>query len=207
MRYIASIVLLIIMWSVSFGQPSLVLTSRVNTVFIGINNYLYLASDKLPCKKIILETDNGNIEQGDIACQYLIRPKAEGATTVYIKQGNKVLNTYKFRASYIPDPIGKVAGISTGVVKKSILLPQVGVIAYSNMSCGPFAVTSFSVLLSRNGAPVFYRDCKGAKFDEETLNMFKTVQNGDNLVFYHIVATGPDKKERHISAVDLTIEE
>jgi hypothetical protein len=185
---------------VGICQVVAIQNDRENTVFLCFPNPLTVAAENYEAKFIRLETDNGTIAKGEGPGRFEFTPKRVGSAVVkvYGKRGGKtkLLGSMELRVKRIP---GKMmfAGSAGGPLSKQEINKGIGLscIITGQPGCGTWGLSSYRVVVLRNGAEVFNRnlhDSTYVRIDDETLSFFDQLKNNDRLVFKDIFAKDCD---------------
>ena len=207
MKYILPSLLLLLLSFSSSGQKITVSADRMNVVYMGVINPLTIVSDSYPCDQLIVTTDNGEIEKNDY-CSYSYMPQKDGTSKISVFNSKKqLINETIFRVKRIPNPIIQINGHNNGEIKKNVLVASLGI---TTMLTGfdfdaRFVVMHFKIELIQNNQITFSREIDGPRFNEEIINAFKSLNNGDRMLISNITAKGPDSRLRKLSPAEFII--
>ena len=198
-------------YSVS-GQHFSVAAEKNNFFYIGVDNPLSIVTEKIPCEKVIVTSDKGQIYGN--GCTYIYRDFESGSVNIILskKENDKVIEIGRvfFRVKNIPNPFPKIGPSSGGEIKKVFLVNQQFLRAELDGFDfdARFRVDSFTTCIIRNDK-CLYKEIKniGSKLNEKVIEALKEIKNGDFVIFKKIYVKGPDGIERLISPLVLTISE
>jgi hypothetical protein len=187
-----------------YGQGFAVSADRMNVVYEVIDNPLTIVVEKCSCDKMIVVTDNGEIEKGSDPCAYVLSRAKPGVAKIIVrrKQGKKIdtagIVTYRVKEITLSSPtVGRKhnAEMSIGFFKV-----QLGLIG-GYFECSEFLssrVQHFKIELHRAGQIIFSEYNDGNAFTTKVRDLIKEqVQIGDRIIFRDVIArwaNGIDKK-------------
>lgn len=170
--------------------------NRQNILYSCVANSITVAAENIPCRDILLETDNGTIRTDSFRPpgHYTIWPDKLGNATVIVKRkkgrgyvtiGQMPFRVRRFEAS--ARFLGKNEGeLSTIEVRESVAPATV---ILGGDFCGHYLIDSFTITVIRDGEEIFKKrlyDMNGARFDDTTRNFLATVKQRDKLFFSEI---------------------
>ena len=198
MKYILPSLLLLLLSFSSSGQKVAVSADKMNIVYIGVPNPMSIVAENYPCDQLIVSTDNGKIEKNDDwKCFYLYYPKEEGISIISVFNSKKqLINETKYRVKRLPNPIISISGKSAGEIKKNILIKSLGIAAVlQNFDIDArYVVTDYKIELIQNNQITFSKEVDDARFSEEIINAFKSLNNGDRMLISKITVKAPDSR-------------
>jgi hypothetical protein len=165
------------------------------TFYIGMEHTISGFVEGHKCKDISLITDKGKLFKRE--GKYIFQSDSLGTVniSINIKVGGKSkrIGSSKFRVIELPDPIALIGGkANNDTMVRRILIAQGGVSAKYLFCCfdGLSAkVTSFRILIIRKDSSVS-KSCynEGNGFAKETRAFISTIEAGDQLIIYSILA-------------------
>jgi hypothetical protein len=215
-RYLITFLLCVFSLS-AFAQVVAIETddSKSEIFYKWVANSITVAAQGCSAKGIIIECDNGKVEnKGD--GHYTIAPDTLGECNLVIKKkvGKAIHTIYKkrYKVCELPNPDAFYAGKKGGSLSVAVARNQIAPSASSTgeYGCGKFQIDSCTVIIVRNEKVVFSQvlyNPDGVRFtDERTVEaFFKTLIDGDKLIFAGITCKGPDRKSRHLQAMEFTL--
>jgi len=192
------------------AKPSMTVSpTKMNVFYAGLDNPVSISVPGISPSNVKVSITNGTIQLG--AGGYIVRPDKIGFPSVIsvsalIDGATKEIGTMPFRVKRVPDPVASVAGKIEGVITKSELLIQQGVLAKIpefdfQMN---FTVTSFVVSTSKAGF-VVDKPTKGNKFSQEQIDLMNGLNHGSRLYIESIVVKGDDGSVRNLPALSFKI--
>ncbi len=178
---------------------------KMNVFYLGVDNPVDVFVSGVPSENISATIDNGVIQKRSNGT-WIVKPRHVGNTfvTVYANiDGNKQsFGFHEFRVKQVPDPVAKIANMTSGVIAKNVLLAQAGVIAdMENFDFDlDFKVTQFTASATIKG---FTQDYKSGNnlFTSQQKDLIQKLNRGDRIYFEDIKAIGPDGVERPLNAI------
>jgi len=178
------------------SEKSKVLTAveltKMNVVYIGVDNPLKVAVSGYDCSDLNVAITNGSIkgEKGE----YIINPRRPGNMVLSVYANGKLINETSFRVKYVPNPILMVAGLTGGdIAKNHLLSANVVKVRLPDFDFDlSFKMKSF--LVSATGPDGAYVD---ARSDSEEISdaqkeIIKNAEVGTKIYFEDISVVGPD---------------
>ena len=184
--------------------------TKMNVLYLGVDNPLAIAVSSVSPEQIVVESDNGDIT-GNLG-NYIMHPKRSGTAKIKVfkvKKGNKVLlkETY-FRVKTVPDPIAMIAGCKGGEIARDRLLDAKNVQAVlQNFDFDlTFRVTEFTISTVINGS-LKNVSSKSSEISEEQKDLISSLKVGSPVFIQHVKAAGPDGTIRPLNTISLKISE
>jgi hypothetical protein len=176
----------------AFGQRFLVTQANDNAIYVGIQNPIHLLAEGVPCKSIIVKSDNGTIESSGTDCWFTIQPQTLGIAKIEIfkRSGRKLvlIGSHSISVRAIPDPKPYVGNLKGGNAKKSVFIAMGGVIAKGEVVHNDGLVRSFSVAIYRDNRYFISMHNTGNRFEDSTVEILKLLRTGDRVVISSILA-------------------
>lgn len=183
--------------------------TKMNVLYLGVDNPLSIAVSGVPNDKIFPSITNGTIRK--IGNSYIVNPRQLGDNLITITvdvDGKKVVTgSMCFRVKPVPDPVAKVAGRKTGVIDRNLLLAQNIITAeMENFDFdAKFTIVEFTVSAIINGHAI-YIVSKSNKITNEQKDLIKGIKAEDRVLFYNIKALGPDGQIRKLNDLYIKLE-
>ncbi|NPA37755.1 MAG: gliding motility protein GldM [Chlorobi bacterium] len=195
-------------------KPNVVISPvKMNVFYEGVDNPVKISVPGIPSSDLIVSISNcRNKKVGDL---YIVRPLANKAgrksivtVSAKIKDQTRRIGSGEFRIKRVPDPVAKIAGISSGKIKKGTLLAQEAIFAEMGDDFDfdlEFRVTGFTVSIIKGG---YVRDARSTnnRITAEQKELMKSVGRGGRVIIEGIKAVGPDKRPRKLNSIALTID-
>jgi gliding motility-associated protein GldM len=178
---------------------------KMNVFYLGVDNPVDVFVSGVPSENVSASVDNGTIRRRPNGT-WVVNPRYVGNAFVTVKanvDGTSQSFGYKeFRVKQVPDPVAKIAGMSSGVIPKATLMAQAGIIAdMENFDFDlEFKVTQFTTSATIKG---FTQDVKSNNnlFNPKQKDLIQKLSRGDRVYFEDIKAIGPDGVERPLNAI------
>ncbi len=194
------------------GQFAAVSPTKMNVLYLGVDNPIAIAVSDASLDEIEVELDNGEIigKNGE----YIIRPQKPGMAIIKVFQVNKGKRTQVkeayFRVKTVPDPVTFVAGKKGGTITKSELLKADEIrILMENFDFDlSFKVLSFVVSTTAPGTYTVHEEISNSnKFSKSQKELIKGLVKNQKIYFEDIKVTGPDGSIRKLGTVGFEIKE
>lgn len=182
--------------------------TRMNVLYIGVDNPVTIAVANYNPKDIRVSFDNGNFEKADDGYyNYIARPKNTGTATLSIFAGSKLIDKAVFRVKIVPDPVAKVAGRKGGEIAKDNLAAQDEVHAVlENFDFDlHFKITEFTLSVAKDGKSIDLHS-NSNKITEEQKDLIRNTNQDQKVYFLDIRCAGPDGHERELLPVVFKIQ-
>jgi hypothetical protein len=175
--------------------------TKMNVLYLGIDNPVSVVIAGADYKKLEVKTDNGTIsgENGN----YIVHPeKNEIPANITLCADGKVIGTTTFRVKIVPEPTARLAGMSNGIIEKSLLLAQKGLeVELPNFDFDlKFKITQFTLVTTKNKMTT-EAVSHSNEFSQDQLEVIKKLDNDQIIYFEDIKAVGPDGIERDLNAL------
>lgn len=178
---------------------------KMNVLYLGVDNPVDVFVSGVPSENVSASIDNGTIRRQPNGT-WIVNPRYVGNAFVTVRANiegtNQEFGFHEFRVKQVPDPVAKIAGKSSGLINKSVLLAQTGVIAdMENFDFDlEFRVTQFTASAVVKG---FTQDFKSENniFTSQQKNLIQNLNRGDRIYFDDIRAIGPDGAERKLNSI------
>jgi gliding motility-associated protein GldM len=184
--------------------------TKMNVLYIGVDNPIQIAICDVPAKYITATIDNGTIEN-----------LGDGKFNVKVNQGSTetIINVYEscngkvtkigdeiFRVKRVPDPVAYVGGVKSGPLNKNLLAASCMLVAkMENFDFDlTFNVTSYTFLINVGG-DIIPISVAGNMFPLDVLNEISKASPGTRIFFEDIKAIGPDGTIRTLSPVNIKL--
>lgn len=193
----------------NLGQLA-VSATKMNILYIGLDNPLDIAVSNENSNLISVETDNGTIVKKSNS-EWIARVVSTGQTTikVYIeKNGQKQLYGEKiFRTLRVPDPVLSIDGKKEMSISKESLLknPKLNVVLENFMyDADLFSISSFTLKINDKNT-LKEAKCVGTTFSDEALELVKATETESMIYFDEIKISGPGNSIRKMQPIALRI--
>ena len=171
--------------------------TKMNVLYVGIENPLDIAVANENNENISVTTDNGIVTKNSSG-KWIASVVRTGQTTIQVfieKDGKKILYGEKiFRALRVADPMPTIAGKKDLTMdKQSILNNPILKIDLENFlyDMSTFNVVSFTFHISDNNTTKEVK-CAANMLNNEALELLKNVNSGSIVTFDDIKVVGPD---------------
>ena len=184
--------------------------TKMNVLYLGVDNPLSIAVSGVADDKLTIETDNGEIIKDKL--MYVARPKQVGIEHIHVYteiNGKKLhMGEMEFRVKIIPEPVAEVAGKKGGDISRVLLLSQMMIVAdLENFDFDArFIIIKFTFSVNKNGQSVDIVS-NNNKITDEQKKLIKEAKVGDKVVFSKINAVGPDGRPRSLNDIVFQITE
>ena len=166
----------------TFGQKSIVSTTKTNVLYVGIENPIKIAVDKLPCEYFSLKCLTKYVELSGNNCEFLIKPHHTGLARFQIinKQDSSIIDTFNIKIIKIPDP--KFDFHRVGFENNNICLDY---ITASSEILKDFEVNlivkSFNIYAKRDTSLIFELSNDGQQYTKKVLHKIEKCSSEDLL--------------------------
>jgi len=183
---------------------------KMNVMYIGIKNPVTISAsgyniedvsfDMPGAKKTPTGPGKFDVEVDKIAeLEYVISAG---------KGGNKTpLERGKIRTKYVPDPVARMLGQSSGSINAGKAKSALGIIA--ELDDFPFDlrynIVSFTFYWIDSNGETYVSNNTSARFNQATKDYMNRSRAGDRWIIDNVRAKGPDGRERPINSITLTL--
>ncbi|TRX61578.1 gliding motility protein GldM [Carboxylicivirga sp. M1479] len=196
-------------------QPNAVISPlKMNVFYEALENPVEVSVPGVPANQLEVSFSNATKRsQGDGV--YIVIPKpgfagGKSIVTVYanISGERQRIGSKEFRIKPLPLPYATFAGKRDGKVKKNLLKVQNGIFA----TMGPdfdfeleYKVTQFSIAATKGG---FFQSepSKSNRLTDAQIELINSLGRGAKLMVEEIKAIGPDKRNKKLAPIVLTID-
>ncbi len=205
--YFLSSILCIILFSYAFSNFSTrvvsVAVSKMNVLYIGMDNPIVVAISDVPSDQTSIESDDLEIEfikEG----HFVLRARTPGKATIKIKANGELVKEEIFRIKRIPDPIARINQSNGGMISSSELKASQGVHAYMenfdiDATC---KIMGYDFIRTRGNADPMDSRNIGAKYETATRNIINKIKVGDMIYIDNIKCKCPgDRVSRAINSL------
>lgn len=184
--------------------------TKMNVFYLSVDNPVEISVPGVPANRIQASATNGTITRS--GNNWVVIPRRQGNCIISVSaelDGKwSPVGTKLFRVKMVPDPYATVGGMRSGVISKSALLAQSGVVASMPDDFDfdlTFTVREYTVLTVGSGG--FVRDVSvtGNAFTEEVRSFINSLSRGARVYIQDIRAVGPDGSVRPLSTIDLKL--
>ncbi|MBN2481147.1 MAG: gliding motility protein GldM [Bacteroidales bacterium] len=183
--------------------------TKMNVFYLGVDNPVEISVPGVPANQVQASASNGTIKRS--GSSWIMNPMRQGNCIVTVSaqlNGSWAqVGSKPFRVKTVPDPIAMVANQRSGIISKSVLLAQPGVVAAMPEDFEfdlTFRVTEYTVVAIVGG---FVNDVKvsGNQFNQEVRNLINGLSRGASVYIEEIRAVGPDGGVRPLSPISLKL--
>lgn len=201
-----SVVLLIICTLNISGQSVVVSATKMNVLYVGVDNPLSIMVEGRDCDEVIVRTQSGNpiIKTGD--CSYnlhfldsLNQMKTEKVLVGYFDGYDSVWSGgFEFRVKRVPNPTMYVGGMKQGRINHNVLMSNCIVPRMDNFDYDiNFRIKRYSIRIQRSDSLLFEKlDQSENCFVREIRVAINKMHQDDQVVLFNVTVIGPDKVER-----------
>jgi hypothetical protein len=162
-------------------------------LYRGLENPLVIMEEKSSAGSLIVTVDTGNLKsvgKGD----YIFTSGYLGSVTFTVKsKRTKMEAKFKYEIVEFPLPIARIGNIQKSVISKKELQTQKQITA--NISddfgiiCGvSISILSFSFIIMHGDSITHLENIKGPAFTENCKKSWISLEAGDRIVFFNIMA-------------------
>jgi len=209
MRYSLIFFLLLISSLVSRAQFFSIAAYQNNILYIGLDNAITIAVEKISVSNLIVKTDNGQITGSNGLYTYRAERVGKAEIILYGKN-KKEIGRSSFRVKYIPDPVPMIGPSGGGKIKRAVLAAQQYIRA-EYQCCGFDAkalIDSLTVCIIRGDTCLYNQFVNiGNKLSNELSSAFSSLKDGDTVIFKKIFAKLADGTSKPLTPFMLFIEE
>lgn len=188
---------------------------KMNVFYIGVPNPVTVSAAGYSIQDVTLNIPGATVtakdpghydvtvsQQGKITADIMANDRAAG--------GVKKVGSMEVRVKFIPDPIAEVGGKNSGGIRTDIFKAQLGVSATLKGFDfdARFQVTSFTfAMLPKRGEYVGPFNVTGPLFktNSQVTQAIERARPGDKIFIEEIKAIGPDKRQRALSPILLSL--
>lgn len=212
------------------GQHSVISATKMNMLYIGIENPISFAVENMKCSELTIAVENGTAKRTG-ECEYNVVVRKPGNTLLFIIKGNDTISKTLYRANHIPNPIiregaGESYWSLDSVKSKnrlSVVLehfdfdtPWHSILTFKTSVIGKRTLTDESKIYCSECAKQIKHEYYSAVFSEinngpnfsDSLKEFirNKLQHGDIIFFEDIEVLGPDKQIRTLGSIRFRVE-
>ncbi len=190
---------------------------KMNVMYIGVENPVTVSAAGYSLQDVSLVIADASVvpTAGKLG-HYEVRVEKPGERIAKIiaktATGSTEVGTMPIRVKFIPDPVAKIGGKSSGSMPTSSFRAQAGIAAVlDNFDFqAKYIVQSYEFsMLPKRGDLVGPYKVAGYRLvpsgNSSMDDAIKRIKPGDKLFFDEIVAVGPDKRPRKLNSVILTM--
>lgn len=190
------------------AQETVISFDKMNILYIGIDNPIEFAFDKLDCKNYKLISTEISIKCND-SCKCMATCKSQGYATVLVAdKDNVVIDTVNFITRMIPNPWVDINGMQGGRLNVSDIKTFKELSLKYNFFYfdAGFTITSFDLFWQpKNEIPHLIHN-KGSIFNKDALKAISKASPGDIYYFEEIKVLGPDNMTRKLPGIAFKVE-
>lgn len=180
-------------------------------LIFGVNNSCTFLVEGIPCKSIVLKTDNGVIKTEE--CTLQINPDKKGLLKidVYKKANRKetFMGSKYLRVDDFPLPTAYIGNLKADTIKKNSLLQMGGIIAKLENSSfeASFEVKKYSVTLIKKDLISISLVNEGARYTPAMIEFLQQLETGDKLLIAGIEVISPSGSLMRLHALEKIVVE
>lgn len=174
-------------------------------------NYFRIVPGKIPCKDIIVRTNNGYIEQS--GCFIVYQPDTLKPTVFKIlrKQGKAVslIDSVRIHVESNQHIFAAIGVKQGGLISSKELMKMGGLIVKQFITddhTNPCSITSYRITIF-HGDSVLSCTNAGPRYNDATKEMLSKLKTGDKILFSEIRILGPNSSSPYVRPAEFTIGE
>lgn len=197
------------------AKPTAVVSAdKMNVFYVGVDNPVSISAPGVPKEKVRASIGGEGASITGSNGKYIVRVSKPGTKAMVTVSGEiskgqvRTLGGMEYRVKRIPDPVAKVAGVSSGTLSASQLKAQRGVFAVLEGFDFDlkFNVKSFSAIIIRARQDLIRLQSNSAAITPEMLGAMNGLGPKDKVIFDDIVASGPDGSNRKLNSVVISVQ-
>ncbi|MDP4268353.1 MAG: GldM family protein [Bacteroidota bacterium] len=205
---IVLLLLFILSVGLGFSQKLVVSATKMNVVYVGVDNPISIAAINVSPEKYIVSTNNNCIMSPVGNGDFILRAKQSGICEITVMAENDTLGKQLFSAHRLPDPIAKVGSRKEGRVPVEYF-EKFGYINLEKPDGFDFdvkySIVSFRFLYITDGGTPVELLSRNNRFTPEMIRTINKFNSGDIVTFQDIKVKCPDG-ERFISPISFAIQ-
>jgi gliding motility-associated protein GldM len=198
------------------GTPAASISlDKMNVFYLGVDNPVTITASGIPLENLIASPSSNISMTKGVNGEYTVRPTGAAGTTGTIalsgKRSDGVVQNFgekKYRIKKIPDPVMRYMGKTGGKIRVDLarIGLQLEAILENFDFDAKFDVISYTFVVILKGDESTY-SIKGPfmKSNPNAINAMKALKKGDQMIFEDIVVMGPDKVQRKMGSITLTM--
>jgi len=209
MKLTTLIALILAYASTATGQ-SLTILTPIHRALYPFENFYQFQVKNLPCSKIVIKADQGQITQN--GCEFVYRPASAGYAVfrAYLKtrHGLSLVDTVVFGVSVNDQIYPGLGPHYGGPINKSEALAIGGILLeeFVNDSHAEFIhLISYKIIFIHGDSISSIRNI-GNRFSSQALAMLRTMQTNDKLIIVDVQASDFRRSSVSVRPVEFTIE-
>jgi len=191
------------------ARPSAVVSpDKMNVFYIGVPNPVSVSAPGIPKENLKVSMSSGSLSGS--AGKYVATVSSAGTVNVTVSAEingkTQTIGATEFRVKRIPDPVAKFAGKTGGKMASVVIKSQDRLFAVlENFDFdASFKVTRFNMLVQKPRADAAQYQGNGNTLSPEMRSALSGVTPGSTVVFYNIIAVGPDGGQRELNSIALS---
>ncbi|MBW7912761.1 MAG: hypothetical protein H3C54_03455, partial [Taibaiella sp.] len=189
---------------------------KMNVFYIGVPNPITVSAAGYSLQDISVAIDGAQVApdaQAGIG-HYIVTATKPGKVMANINAktegGVKKVGAMEVRVKFIPDPVAKVGGKTSGGIPSSTLKAQIGVVAdLENFDFDTrFVVTGYEIsMIPKRGElqGPFTSDGPYLNKNKDIVDLIKRCKPGDRVFIENIKARGPDGRTRNLNPINFIL--
>jgi len=195
------------------AEPSLTVSAKkMNVFYIGVDNPVAISVPGIAEENLKTSISVGELKPDPESDDWIVKvPTGQRETVITVKAEidgtERDMGSKTFRIKKVPDPIALIANKMEGMVNRNILIAAGAIIPKMpddfefDLS---YRITSFKMTLQR-GLEIWSDKSSNNRLTEDMIRQITSASRGQKVWFENIVARGPDKIDRPLSPIILTI--
>ena len=177
-------------------------------LYIGVPNPVAVSAPGIPKENLKVSMSGGSLSgsAGNYTANVSSPGEAKITVSADINGKTQTIGTTEFRVKRIPDPVAKFAGKTGGKMASVIIKSQDKLFAIlENFDFDAnFKVTRFNLIVQKPRSDASQYQTNGNSLSPEMRSAMAGVTPGSTVVFYNIMAVGPDGTQRELNSIALT---
>lgn len=194
------------------AQHNAVIINHHNWLFVNMSNRMNIILNTIPYQEVKIWSNLGHSITVDQDGSFIIKPTSSRTIELrayhYKGQDSTLLYQRKFSVKPLPKATTTWGGRFKTEMSKSEFLSQRGlkaeVLNYDYDLSVP--IKRYSLLVIKDGKPIYFQDCVGAKLDTSTkVTLSKLLRGGERVLFTNIEVTPYYHFNKFINSIEIKI--
>jgi gliding motility-associated protein GldM len=188
---------------------------KMNVFYIGVDNPITVTAAGYSLEDVSVDIDGAEVKAGAGKGQFVVRASKPGKITASIRAkdaaGTKQVGALEVRVKFIPDPVARVGGKSSGAMPSNQFKAQAGIVAaLDNFDFeARFRITEYQLsVVPKRGEPIGPFTVKGPLFtgNKDVETAISRSKPGDRIYLEEIRGVGPDGRSRSLNPISLLLQ-
>jgi gliding motility-associated protein GldM len=188
---------------------------KMNVFYIGVPNPITVSAAGYSLEDVSVSAPGVDIKAGDAKGKFVVTASKPGKINVDINAkdaaGMKKVGSMEVRVKFIPDPVAKVGGKTSGAMLSNQFKAQAGIVAVLEGFDfdARFVVTEYQLsVVPKRGEPIGPFNVKGPLFsgNRDVESAISRAKPGDRIYLEEIRGIGPDKRSRSLNPISLLLQ-